>query len=330
MKKILKISGLALMVALTAPIGLGLVMDVLRNEVPAPGQLIDVGGYRLHIHCTGMESDLPTVIVEAGLGGPTPFYHWVQENLSRTGKVCTYDRAGLGWSEESGQPRDADTMARQLHTLLEKANIDKPVVLAGHSLAGLIMRVYTDKYPDDVVGLAFLDASHPKQNEVLGFGDDDSEEVMDAYSLLGILNSLGLTNLYNPLLAPMQGYLPDEIIGQLAATASGAYFDASNAEMAAFDDSARQAHQTKNLGDRPIVVVTAGQLVEDEYLPDHVDAYEMRDAWTSLHKEIASLSTNGLHVVMDGADHMNLIYDKKNADQVAHHIRMIAREVSEK
>ncbi|PCI54384.1 MAG: hypothetical protein COB36_10375 [Alphaproteobacteria bacterium] len=327
MKKILKIAGILLALILIVPVGLGLTLKGLSPEIPMPGKLFDVGGHKLHIHCTGPDNDLPPVIVEAGLGGPTSLYHWVQKNLSTTGKVCTYDRAGLGYSEESGVAHDAENMTTQLHVLLEKAGIRKPFVLAGHSLAGLIMRTYVGKYPEDVVGVAFLDASHPNQNEVLKFGDDGSTGKMEElYGWFKLLNNLGLTKIYNPVTAMVEGYLPDEVIAQMEFTTGNVYYDASVAEMGGFDASAEQASQAGDLADRPVVVITAGKLLEKEYLPDHIDPVELRAAWIGLNKDLANLSSKGRQVVINEADHMSLLYDKKLADQASDLIREIVEQ----
>ena len=87
---------------------------------PPPGQMVDVGGYRLHINCTGEGS--PTVVIESGWGDSSASWGWVQPELAKTTRICTYDRAGMGWSEASPQPRTAREYAKELHTLLAKAN----------------------------------------------------------------------------------------------------------------------------------------------------------------------------------------------------------------
>lgn len=121
-----------------------------------PGQLVDVGGYRLHIYCTGSGS--PTVVIDAGWGDSSAGWSAVQAGVQKTTRVCTYDRAGTGWSEASPEPRTAREYARELHTLLQKANEPGPYVLAGHSMGGYTVIVYAHDYPDDVAGLVLIDA----------------------------------------------------------------------------------------------------------------------------------------------------------------------------
>src|SRR5690349_3053542 len=104
------------------------------RRYPAPGQLVDVGGFRLHINCVGTGS--PTVVLDAGLGGSSLDWNLVQAELGRITRVCAYDRAGMGWSDPSPQPRTPGQIGRELHTLLTNAGIAGPYVLVGHSLAG--------------------------------------------------------------------------------------------------------------------------------------------------------------------------------------------------
>src|SRR5215208_2717956 len=123
---------------------------------PPPGQMVDVGGYRLHINCTGEGS--PTVVIESGWGDMSASWGWVQPEVAKTTRVCTYDRAGMGWSEASPEPRVAREYAKELHTLLANANETGPYVLVGHSMGGYTVLVYAHDYPADVLGLVLVDS----------------------------------------------------------------------------------------------------------------------------------------------------------------------------
>ena len=120
-----------------------------------PARLVDIGGRRLNVICTGTGS--PTVILEAGLIADSAAWRLVQPAISRTTKVCSYDRAGLGFSDPAGPPRDAAAIVRDLHALLERAAIAPPYVLVGWSSGGLYTRLYQYRYPRDVVGLVEVD-----------------------------------------------------------------------------------------------------------------------------------------------------------------------------
>src|SRR5690349_6601006 len=142
---------------------LGLISQAIASAIDAaryaaPGKLVDVGGYQLHVNCTGTGS--PTVILDAGLGGTTLDWSKVQPAVTRFTRVCSYDRAGYGWSETApSTPRTSQQIVTELHALLTHAKINGPYVLVGHSFGGLNMRLYAYRYPAEVAGMVLLDAT---------------------------------------------------------------------------------------------------------------------------------------------------------------------------
>jgi pimeloyl-ACP methyl ester carboxylesterase len=125
-----------------------------------PGRMVDVGGHRLHIDCVGTGS--PTVIIEAGWGDWSATWSpTVQPGVAASTRVCTYDRAGYGYSEPGPLPRTADRVARELHTLLERAEVPGPYVMVGHSLGGPHARVFAHEYPAEVAGVVLIDSMNP-------------------------------------------------------------------------------------------------------------------------------------------------------------------------
>jgi pimeloyl-ACP methyl ester carboxylesterase len=132
-----------------------------RRRYPPPGRLVEVGGHRLHIMCAGEGS--PAVVIIPALGAYSAAWLKVQDALAAHAKVCVYDRPGLGWSDPVASWPSAPGMARELHALLEAAGVAPPFVLAGHSMGGLVARIFTHLYPDEVVGLVLVDSSHPEQ-----------------------------------------------------------------------------------------------------------------------------------------------------------------------
>jgi pimeloyl-ACP methyl ester carboxylesterase len=128
--------------------------------VPAPGRLIDVGGFALHLHCAGAGS--PSVVLDAALGGSSVSWSWVQPEIAKLTRACSYDRAGFGWSEPGPFPRTAGRMATELRLLLDRGGIPPPYVVVGHSFGGLIMRIFAARYRDDVRGMVLVDPAHPE------------------------------------------------------------------------------------------------------------------------------------------------------------------------
>jgi pimeloyl-ACP methyl ester carboxylesterase len=225
-----------------------------RRTYPPPGQLIDIGGYRLHISCIGQGS--PTVILESGLQATSSLWGWAQPNVAGTTRVCAYDRAGVGWSEPASAPRDAWQIARELHTLLGNAGIIGPYVLVGHSYGGLYVRVYAAAYPDEVAGVVLVDASHPDQWLRTPTDQARYQELRLMYHGGRVLARLGLLRLGNVL--PVIGDLPARQAMEYKAFAdSTAFIDINDAEFLATAATAAQARDADTFGDKPLVVLTA-------------------------------------------------------------------------
>lgn len=125
-----------------------------------PGVLVGLGSHKLHIRCVGPAGTRPTVILEAGGGGFSKSWSLVQDLLSPRVRTCAYDRAGSGWSEPGPAPRTMRQEVFELHALLEAAKVPGPFVLVGHSIGGLLVRLYTERYGSDVVGIVLVDPTH--------------------------------------------------------------------------------------------------------------------------------------------------------------------------
>jgi pimeloyl-ACP methyl ester carboxylesterase len=133
-----------------------------RRMNPPPGRLVDVGGHKMHLDCTGQGA--PTVLLESGLEDDWLVWYKVQPAISKLAQVCSYDRAGMGFSDpRPDQQPDSRTIAQNLHMLLANAGVNPPYVLVGHSLGGIHVRVFQNLYPADVVGMVLVDSGHPDQ-----------------------------------------------------------------------------------------------------------------------------------------------------------------------
>lgn len=271
---------------------------------PPPGQLIDVGGYKIHLYCTGENVDgSPTVILETGLGSTSSAWAWVQPEVAKVTRVCSYDRAGMGWSDPGPEPRDAEHIAQELHTLLENANIPGPYVLAGWSYGGLYAHEYAGQYADEVAGLVLLDSSHPDQWTSTPEGQAQFETNARIYSLapalvrLGVMRVMGLRQPASGLPAP-----DDEALkASFAATKD---WDAQTAEFLASLDTAAQVRESVLGNNLPLFVLTA---------TEHGMPPEQEQLWQGWQTELATHSTNSVHQVVDGADHTAFWRDPETA-----------------
>ncbi len=322
----LKATGLGVLILVLGVLLVGWLMKALAPDVPPPGQLVDVGGFRLHIHCSGQLRGAAPVLIEAGLGVSAAYYHWIQEGLEPSTKVCSYDRAGLGFSEESHRSREPAEIVRQLHVLLEKAGFERPFVFAGHSIAGILIREYVSQYPDEVAGVAFLDGSNPDQTRALGLEKIDvkaqAERGLKVYRML--VNS-GLSRLYDPALAPVRPFFPETVIDELQYTARDRQFDAVLAEFDGMGPYTNRPRPADDFGDRPTVAIQAGEKWDPSVIPPGVDVEKVSAGWSSLQRQNAALSTRGRYVVVKDSNHMSLVYDQKYAAQAVGLIREVLK-----
>jgi pimeloyl-ACP methyl ester carboxylesterase len=128
------------------------------TAIAPPGRLVDVGGFRLHIHCSGDGS--PSIVLDAALGGSSLSWSLVQPELAKVSRVCSYDRAGFGWSEAGPMPRTAGRIADELRTLLERGGVPPPYLLVGHSFGGLVTLIFAKRFCRDTAGLVLVDPAH--------------------------------------------------------------------------------------------------------------------------------------------------------------------------
>jgi pimeloyl-ACP methyl ester carboxylesterase len=170
----MKKTGIAAFGLLTAALVVGCVLALgvaynafslhhYRLIAGVPGKLFSVDGYTMHLFCTG--EGAPAIILDAGLGDDSLIWAKVQPQLSKHTTVCAYDRAGFGWSAPRPASRDANSIADQLHGLLRAAEMTPPFILMGHSIAGLYIRAYANRYPTDLAGLVFVDGATPLQDD---------------------------------------------------------------------------------------------------------------------------------------------------------------------
>jgi pimeloyl-ACP methyl ester carboxylesterase len=153
---------IVVIVALAALAGAGYQAAAAARDFrrhPPPGRLVDLGSHRLHF--VAMGEGAPAVVMEAGLPGSVLSWCWVQPEIAKFTRACSYDRAGLGWSDAGPMPRTAGRIAEELHRLLGRAGVPPPYVLVGHSFGGLTVRLFAARYPGEVAGMVLVDPIGP-------------------------------------------------------------------------------------------------------------------------------------------------------------------------
>ena len=228
-----------------------------RRAYPAPGWLVDVGGYRLHINCAGTGG--PTVVIDAGAGDwSASWSSWVQPGVAKTTRVCTYDRAGMGWSDPGPLPRTAGRFADELHTLLQRAGIPGPYVLVGHSSGGLTVRLFAHSYPAEVAGVVLIDSMNPRPGTPAAPATPPQARAGDL-SLLTLPARIGVLRLLAGPLRLKSGLSPEMADAYVAYSVAPRQLQTSLLdENAGIGSSLAQASAVTSLGDLPLIVVSRG------------------------------------------------------------------------
>jgi pimeloyl-ACP methyl ester carboxylesterase len=288
---------------------------------PPPGHLVDVGGWRLHLNCTGeAKASQPTVILESGNGDFSVEWGLVQPGVARFARVCSYDRAGDGWSEMGPYPRTMRQLVYELHTLLDKAGVKSPLVLVGHSFGGGLVRLYTSTYPADVAGMVLVEAGADNPWRMQSDGKlVRAEQLATGRPIppVKVSNPLRVSDIPPGTLSQMKAGLqeasakaneaprdklpPDAqrmrtwALGQLGHVAA-AVNPFENEELASL-----RAERTKSqypLGDLPLIVLTRGRSDEDG-----PDGKAFEEEHRREHAAIAAMSRNGKLVIATRSGH---------------------------
>lgn len=282
-------------------------VDPIKSS--ATGAMVDVGGHKLYLDCTGSGS--PTVVLEPGLGGISSAFGWITPAVEEETRVCSYDRAGRGLSESTPTHPDGLQVASDLHALLTNADVPGPYVLVGHSFGGLYSLVFADQYPEDVAGLVLLDSTSPEQVERGLSGWPGFYDVFRrASALTPSLGRLGATRLVAAL---SYGYLPPEARAKERASSTPRRARSQRDEFAQAKQSMREAQSFDDFADKPLFVLAAGAGHEA--------------AWYDAQQALAKLSSNSVYRVEAGATHQSLLDDRENAETSSRAILAVVRAV---
>jgi pimeloyl-ACP methyl ester carboxylesterase len=251
----------------------------------------------------GHDMGRPTIILESGLGFPLIEWAWVQPALAQVTRVVAYDRAGIGWSERGPLPRDGQRIAHELHATLHAAGIDGPYVLVGHSAGGLYARRFAALYPAEVAGMVLIDPSHEDMLERSALQRRGQQSALQMSRLAPFLARLGILRFVDmtPQIAP--GLPPKQHAQVRAFMASPGFWTALGAELGALEDMTnRQMREAAPLvEDLPLAVVSAD------------DWSSIDPVMIELHKQLAALSSNGTHRILQGASHASIVTSQKQS-----------------
>jgi pimeloyl-ACP methyl ester carboxylesterase len=276
--------------------GLETILEAVdRGAHPMTGQLVDVGGHRLHINCTGSGS--PTVVLESGAAESSFYWGRIAPAVAGTTKVCVYDRAGRGFSEAAAGPQDGVAVANDLHALLAASGNAGPYVLVGHSTGGAYVRIYAARYPDEVAGMVLLDSQPADAFSAL---PDYPAFYSSTHTVLALLPSVGRLGIMRLAYVSAFADLPEPAQGEERSDQATPRMQASGRdEFAAIPATLDAAKALTSFGDRPLVVMTA--------------LTDASRGWLPAQNTMAALSTNSSHRVLQDMTHAALITSESGA-----------------
>ena len=262
-----------------------LLPGVGQSAAQPRGELFDLGGFRLHLHCLG--EGQPVVVLDAGLGGASSDWRKVQPELARTNRTCVYDRAGYGWSDSGPRPRTSGRMAAELRTLLMLAEQPPPYLLVGHSFGGYNARMFAGLFPGETAGVVLVDTPH--------------EALVDALSESGLMRLLDPEGRLRSLWSPdLLAGLPAEL-GALAEVfgGRGRTWSAIFSEAAGFNRSGEELSDTPLPPDVPLGVLMHGRRI----FPEGSVGDGLEREWLRANRELAGAQRHSLVRNVGGSGH---------------------------
>ncbi|NQX49256.1 alpha/beta hydrolase [Paenibacillus tritici] len=277
------------------------------KDYPAPGKLVDAGGYKLHIRQQG--AGAPTIIMEAGSGETSLSWRDIPEQLAEAATVVTYDRAGYAWSEQADTERSGAHIVRELHTALQNADLPGPYLLVGHSLGGMYARLFTQTYPEEVTGLVLIDA-RPEND------DRETKPILEAEkvagnpsaSLLSLLKRSGALRLFQDQL--LKGLVAEQDRGAFINVISTPEYFAAKEQEAVLAGSTEDAIRGQNFGALPVKVIARG--LPQDYASFGVSeeaGRQLEAMWQEGQRNMLNLSSNSQLIVAERSGHM-IIHDQ--------------------
>lgn len=313
------------------------------QRYPPPGQMVDMGGYKLHLYCQGEANNKPTVVMDAGMGGTVLDWSRVTPKLTLEMRVCIFDRAGMGWSDASPLTPSTANRNAELHTLLQKAGIPPPYIMVGHSLGGAYALAYFQHYPDETAGLVLVD---PGEDGGQGRLEKwaAAQNLPDAQRFQNIYRKFKSGQTINPLafvapftpLGAMRVYLPfhsmpnnfpSELQDEAKTLmARNGYLPELVREQAMLSEIyASTYEQDTKCGNRPVIVLSSKLSTQFSDPDTALVMNYFGHYWTAEHEKLAACSTQGQRVSVSDSGHYIQL---DRPDRVISAIRQVAAGIS--
>ncbi len=281
-----------------------------EKKYPPPGKLIDIGGYRLHLHSMGIEG--PTVVLDAGLGCISADWGLVQPEIAKFTRVVTYDRAGMGWSDKGPLPRTSEQIVLELHTLLHIAKVPGPYIIVGHSFGGANMQLFAATFPEEVLGVILVDSCHEAQERRLPPNPyNDQMKLMQKPMVIKLITTLGISRILSNMNMKTATIVPQSMWDtRKALCLTTKYFCVRSEEEKVLVVSLKQLEEADRsaLANKPCIIITAGALpdISAYGIPENQKKYlqEMFVVWNELQKELAAKFRNSQQMIAQKSDHM--------------------------
>jgi pimeloyl-ACP methyl ester carboxylesterase len=276
-----------------------------------PGRLVDVGGHRLFVRLSGPDG-APVVVLEAGGGSFSGQWAWVGEALSGKYRVVAYDRAGLGWSEGAGRPKDAKSVAAELRALLDALNLSPPYVLVGHSLGGLYLRVFAWEHPDRVAGVVLVDPADERIYDLLPALEPYQRRFQEKLAWAPWIARTGVLR-FMPAPGAMKQLPRAEMRAARHLLSDPRHLQTFRRELAETlpgSESSKQAADARAFPGVPVIVLSAGEVPAALRPPDG-----FIEALHAAHAQLAAGAGCAEHRIVRGADHYSLVTDPQFASR---------------
>jgi pimeloyl-ACP methyl ester carboxylesterase len=280
--------------------------ESFRAKNPEPGDDYLVNGKRMHINCTGAGS--PTIVLDSGLGWDSLEWGGVQPVLAKSTRVCSYDRPGFGLSEAQSGPRDAAHIAGELHALLGAAGVSGKIVLMGHSIAGMYIREYATRYPEQVAGLVFIDSSTPLQDRDarLNMGQGAGMPLWESILQMRAAAIVGYPRLKGDCAAAgsdADAKIDHETAAKIGEDLCHVHYKAVQAEYDSFDASGLETLHTGPFGDLPILVISEDTTKVFSSPSPTAREREFASTWDGMQENLKNLSRRGRRIIAQGSGH---------------------------